>query len=57
MTEAEYIDVANLARLRVVQHVLCEILPQFSHERNALRNAQQEVHALIEIAQSRIHVG
>ena len=57
MTEAEYIDVADLARLYVAQRLLSEIVPQFSNERDALRNAQQEVNALVEMAQSRINVG
>ena len=57
MTEAEYIAVANLARLRAAQHLLSEIVSQFSNERDALRKAQQEVNALVEMAQSRINIG
>ena len=57
MTEAEYMDAADLARLYVVQRLLSEIVPQFSNERDALRKAQQEVNALVEMAQSRINIG
>ncbi len=43
MTEAEYIDISNLARLRLLQSAVAWLLPTNLQERDALSDMMQAI--------------